>query len=164
MKFNEYKQGFQIYAITSTADGIKVEQRNISNVSAPYFPQMQNIADFKQIGQNKVVDITIEASGGGSKVYSFPENSSVASAPDGVVFSDREGAIRELTAIKAQSENALKDVEKHKNNIETCTRLLAELDPVAKKDAEVDARFNKIESSMSEMKQMLSNFLNKIDK
>lgn len=162
MKFNEYKQGFQIYAITSTADGIKVEQRNISNVSAPYFPQMQ-ITDFKQIGQNKVVDITIEV-GGGSKVYSFPENSSVASAPDGVVFTDREGAIRELTAIKAQSENALKDVEKHKNNIETCTRLLSELDPVAKKDAEVDARFNKIESSMSEMKQMLSNFLNKIDK
>lgn len=163
MKFNEYKQGFQIYAITSTADGIKVEQRNISNVSVPYFPQMQ-ITDFKQIGQNKVVDITIEASGGGTKVYSFPENSSVASAPDGVVFTDREGAIRELTAIKAQSENALKDVEKHKNNIETCTRLLSELDPVAKKDAEVDARFNKIESSMSEMKQMLSNFLNKIDK
>lgn len=163
MKFNEYKQGYNIFAITQGKDGIKAEQRKITAVSQPYFPQVQNLTDFKGVGQNKVVDITIEV-GDGSKVYSFPENSSVAIAPDGVVFSDREGAIRELSAIKAQSENALKDVEKHKNSIETCTRLLAELDPVAKKDAEVDARFNKIESSMSEMKQMLSNFLNKIDK
>ena len=164
MKFNEYKQGYQIFAITQGKDGIKAEQRKITAISQPYFPQTTNIADFKSIGQNKVVDITIEASGGGSKVYSFPENSSVASAPDGVVFTDREGAIRELTAIKAQSENALKDVEKHKNNIETCTHLLSELDPVAKKDAEVDARFNKIENSVSEIKDLLSNFLNKIEK
>lgn len=163
MKFNEYKQGYNIFAITQGKDGIKAEQRKVTAVSQPYFPQMQNITDFKSVGQNRVIDLTIEANGG-TKVYSFPENSSVASAPDGIVFTDREGAIRELTAIKAQSENALKDVEKHKNNIETCTRLLAELDPVAKKDAEVDARFNKIESSVSEIKDLLSNFLNKIDK
>lgn len=163
MKFNEYKQGYNIFAITQGKDGIKAEQRKITAISQPYFPQTTNIADFKSIGQNKVVDITIEACGG-SKIYSFPENSSVANAPDGVVFSDREGAIRELTAIKAQSENALKDVEKHKNNIETCARLLAELDPQRKKDAEVDARFNKIENSVSEIKDLLSNFLNKIDK
>ena len=146
------------------ADGIKVEQRNISNVSVPYFPQMQNIADFKQIGQNKVVDITIEASGSGTKVYSFPENSQTASTPDGVIFTDREGAIMELNVIKSQSEEALKAVDTHKKKVADCTTLLAELDPQRKKDAEVDARFNKIENSVSEIKDLLSNFLNKIDK
>ena len=162
MKFNEYKQGFQIYAITSTADGIKVEKRNISNVSASYFPQMQNITDFKQIGQNKVVDITIEASGGGTKVYSFPENSSVASTPDGIVFTDRDGVVRELNAIQMQSEDALKKVEMHRKRLEDCQKLRAEFDPMAKKDAEVNARFAKLESSVSGIESSIGDLKNLI--
>ena len=55
-------------------------------------------------------------------------------------------------------------VDTHKKKVEDCTTLLAELDPQRKKDAEVDARFNKIENSVSEIKDLLSNFLNKIDK
>lgn len=163
MKFNEYKQGYQIFAITQGKDGVKAEQRKITAVSQPYFPQVQNLTDFKGVGQNRVIDLTIEV-GSGTKVYSFPENSQTASTPDGVIFTDREGAIMELNVIKSQSEEALKAVDTHKKRVEDCAALLAELDPQRKKDAEVDARFNKIESSVSEIKDLLSNFLNKIDK
>lgn len=163
MKFNEYKQGYNIFAITQGKDGIKAEQRKVTAVSQPYFPQVQNITDFKGVGQNRVIDLTIEANGG-TKVYSFPENSHTASTPDNIVFTDREGAIMELNVIKTQSEEALKAVDMHKKRVEDCAALLAELDPQRKKDAEVDARFNKIESSVSEIKDLLSNFLNKIDK
>lgn len=106
MKFNEYKQGYNIFAITQGKDGIKAEQRKVTAVSQPYFPQMQNITDFKSVGQNRVIDLTIEANGG-TKVYSFPENSHTASTPDNIVFTDREGAIMELNVIKTQSVEVL---------------------------------------------------------
>lgn len=158
MKFNEYKPNYPIFALyLKDPEGIKVVTTKVVNISAPYFP---NVANFKptDLAQGKVVDLTIELNGG-SKIYSFPENSTNANGPDGVVFTDREGVVSELTAIKNQSESVLRQVDTYKRNVEDCTRLLSELDPVARKDAEIDARFSKLETSMSDMKDMLTNFI-----
>ena len=64
-----------------------------------------------------------------------------------VVCYDRGGVVRELNAIQTQSEDALKQVEMHRKRLEDCQKLRAEFDPMAKKDAEVNARFAKLEAA-----------------
>lgn len=164
MKFNEYKENYPIYAVYEK-DGIDVKEAKVTAVSQPYFPQTSPTT-IASLSQNKVVDITI-AIGDTSNVYTFPEGSSIASTRDNIVFTDREGVIRELNAVKSQSEEALNRVEQHKKRVEDCIDLLAEFDPVAKKDAEVNARFakiensvNGIESSIDDLKKLIISKLN----
>ena len=145
MKFNEYKENYPIFAVIER-DGIEVKEAKVTAVSQPYFPNVSQITA-ASLSQNKVVDITI-AMGDSSKIYTFPEGSSIASTSDNIVFTDRDGVIRELNALKAQSEDALRKVEQHKKRVEDCKALLAEFDPVAKKDAAFDARVSQLESSI----------------
>lgn len=159
MKFNEYKENYPIFAIVEK-DGISVQQAKVTAVSQPYFPKPVQITP-TALSQNKVVDITI-AMNDTSKVYTFPESSSIASTPDGIVFTDRDGVVRELNAIQTQSEDALKQVEMHRKRLEDCQKLRAEFDPMAKKDAEVNARFAKLESSVSGIESSIGDLKNLI--
>ncbi len=159
MKFNEYKENYPIYAIFEK-DGIDVKEAKVTAVSQPYFLNISQISA-ASLSQNKVVDITI-AMGNTSKIYTFPEDSSIASTSDGIVFTDRDGVVRELNAILMQSEDALKKVEMHRKRLEDCQKLRAEFDPMAKKDAEVNARFAKLESSVSGIESSIGDLKNLI--
>lgn len=162
MKFNEYKENYPIFILTNDKDGVNVTQSKVTSISTPYFPSLTNIKAGVPLPQSKLVDLAIEINGG-SKIYSLPENSSVANTPDGAILADREGIIRELTAIKSQAESALENTDLYRKNLETCKKLLSDLDPVAKKDAEVDARFNKLEQSMNSISTLLTNFIKEIN-
>lgn len=158
MRFNEYRQGYTLMSLVQDTSGISVSQHKVVSVSSPYFPNTIGVGDFKNIGQNKVIDFTIEI-GGGTKVYTFPEGSSVANSSDGTIFSDKEGIIREINIIKSRSEDIIKQVPLHQKYIDTCAKLLEELDPEVKKSAENDARISKIEASIDNINSLLSNFL-----
>ena len=145
MKFNEYKENYPIFAVLER-DGIEVKEAKITAVSQPYFPSVKQISA-ASLSQSKVIDLTI-AMGDTTKVYTFPEGSSIASTSDNIVFTDREGVIRELNAIKTQSESALEKIDQHKQRVEDCKNLLAEFDPIAKKDAAFNARVSELENSI----------------
>lgn len=159
MKFNEYKENYPIYAIFEK-DGIDVKEAKVTAVSQPYFPNISQISA-ASLSQNKVVDITI-AMGDSSKIYTFPEDSSIASTIDNIVFTDREGVIRELNALKVKSEDALRKVEQHKKRVEDCKALLAEFDPIAKKDAAFDARVTQLEDSIKGINTSIDDLKNLI--
>ena len=59
-------------------------------------------------------------------------------------------------------EDALKKVEMHRKRLEDCQKLRAEFDPMAKKDAEVNARFAKLESSVSGIESSIGDLENLI--
>ena len=58
--------------------------------------------------------------------------------------------------MRASAEQALASVEQQRRIVEKSTGLLAELNPAFREKQETEQRFDKIEASMNEVKQMLA--------
>lgn len=157
MKFNEYKENDLIYYIQFVKNEIVVNKSKVIKISAPYVPMNTNPTNI--LSQSKIVDITLNIDNKDT-IYSFPENSSIVTTNTGLIISDVYGIINEIKNIKDRSENALNEVDKHKKYIELCNKYLLELDPNTKKDAETDARFRKLEDSVTDISSSIEQIKN----
>lgn len=109
-----------------------------------------------------VVDITIEE-GGASKTYTTPDSLSVTYAGNELVIAtEREGILKEVESIKAQNEDELSKVSVRKNIVSECETILAEWNPQFKERRETEERFTKIETSMTDLKGMLSDLIKEL--
>lgn len=105
-----------------------------------------------------VVDLAIEVNGKTAN-YVIPESSSVAYAGNLVLSVDKSGLATEVQAMKAGAEQHLASVEHQKQVLEKSTSLLEELDQTFKERQEADKRFSKIEDSVNELKDMVSQIM-----
>ena len=110
-----------------------------------------------------VVDVSIEADGKTAN-YVIPETLSVTYAGNLVLSVDRQGLAGEVESMRTSAEQALAAVEHQRRIVEKSTGLLAELNPAFREKQETEQRFSKIESSMNEVKQMLSRLISSGDK
>lgn len=109
-----------------------------------------------------VVDVTIEHNGK-SQTYTTPDSLSVTYAGNDIVIAtERDGILKEVEALKVQNEDELNKVEQRKKIVSECNRILMDWNPLLKEKQETEERFTKIESSMSELKNMLSGFINEM--
>lgn len=151
MLFKDLKQNYPVFVFDK--QNLTYTPGKVVSVS---FPHIDNA---NPMGMGKtVVDVVIEA-GGKSATYAIPENMSIAYAGDIVLSTEREGIVREIEAMKSTSEQALKNVDRHKQIIEKSITLLAELNPAYKEKQENEQRFGKIENSISEIKEMMSSLM-----
>lgn len=157
MLFKDIKQNYSVYIF----DKQKVEcvQGKVLSVSLPRMQMPSSMTSMNQMGTTPmVVDITVETNGR-TATYTIPENLSVTYAGNLVLSTEREGVVREIEAMKNTAEQVLNSVERQKEIKEKATELLVELNPVYKEKKDTEERFNKIENSVSEMKNMLSSFI-----
>lgn len=157
MLFKDIKQNYSVYIF----DKQKVEyvQGKVTSVSLPRMQMPGQMTTINQMGTTPVVvDVTIDA-GGRTATYTIPENLSVTYAGNLVLSTECEGIVREIEAMKNTAEQVLNSVERQKEIKEKATELLVELNPVYKEKKDTEERFNKIENSVSEMKNMLSSFI-----
>lgn len=157
MLFKDIKQNYSVYIF----DKQKVEcvQGKVLSVSLPRMQMPSSMTSMNQIGTTPmVVDITID-SNGRTATYTIPENLSVTYAGNLVLSTEREGVVREIEAMKNTAEQVLNSVDRQKEIKDKATELLVELNPVYKEKKDTEERFNKIENSVSEMKNMLSSFI-----
>lgn len=109
-----------------------------------------------------VVDITIEENGA-SKTYTTPDSLSVTYAGNELVITtEREGILKEVESIKAQNEDELSKVNARRNTVSECETILAEWNPQFKERRETEERFTKIETSMTDLKGMLSDLIKEL--
>ena len=115
-----------------------------------------------------IVDVTIEANGK-MATYAIPESHSVTYAGHLVLSTEKSGLTSEVEAQKANAEQVLASASKAQNIIDKAPSLLAELNPMYKEKQETEQRFDKIEGSIGEMKElmkkqqeMMENFIKKI--
>jgi hypothetical protein len=150
MQFKELKQGYQIYVFDRTK--IEVSEPKVVNVSQPHVDS--------RIGSptDIVVDITIE-SDTSPKTYVLKESSDVGYNGNLVISTTRDTILREVEAIKSQSEQILSQVDEHKAKVEKCKTILSEFNPIYKERKETEERFNKLESSIDDIKKLLSNMV-----
>ena len=105
-----------------------------------------------------VVDLAIEIEGKTETFPRIPLNSSIAEFPDkGVIVSEtRDGIINEVNAIRGASQTALDQVEAHKRIIDSCDRLLFDLNPQLKKDQEQAQEIANLKQQLAGMSDQIA--------
>lgn len=159
MFFKDLKPGFSIFLYDSQC--IIVKPCKIVNVSTPH---LDNNPQRMSIGSNPmsmVVDVTLEQDGV-NKTYTFPDNAETAYTGTTMITTDRNSILREVEAAKSQSEQHIAQVPTVKERLAKCNNLLAEFNPAYKEKKETEERFNNIESSVSDLKGMMTEILREL--
>lgn len=154
MLFKDLKQNYPVHIFDK--QNVEYIQGKVTSVSLPRM-QMPSM-NMNSLNNSMVVDITIDA-GGRSATYTIPEGLSVTYAGNLVLSVEVDGVVKEIEAMKNTAEQVLNSVERQKEIKKKTCELLVELNPVYKEKKDTEERFNKIETSVSEMKNMLSSFI-----
>lgn len=154
MIFKDIKQNYPVYILDKQE--LTISQGKVLSVG---FPRTDLLQRPTTIPAQTVIDVTIE-NGDKQATYTIPENLSITYAGNIVLSIDKDHLVREIEALKNQAEQILASVDKQKQILEKANVLLADLNPVYKEKKETDLRISKIESSISEMRDMFSKFIN----
>ena len=149
MMFKDIKQNYPVHIFDK--NDVKYMEGKVISVSFPRMMMTQN-------GTQSVIDVTIDC-GGKTATYSIPEHLSVTYAGNLVLSTAKENISKEVESLKHTAEQIIESVDKQKEIIEKSSKLLIELNPSVKEKKDIEDRFNKIETNMTEMKNMLSSFI-----
>lgn len=164
MLFKDMKQGYPVY-ILQKGDTLKAVQGKTIKVSDPYFPPapIGQIPSPSLNTSQRFVDVTLEAEGI-TNTYSIPETLSVSYANNLVLSTDKEGILRDVEAMKSQSEEVVRSVDKHKAVISGCEKILEDWNPAFAEKREQDKRISGLETEVKGLSKMLSDFISKFEK
>ena len=154
MLFKDLKQNYPVHIFDK--QNVEYIQGKVTSVSLPRM-QMPNM-NMNSLNNSMVVDITIDA-GGRSATYTIPEGLSVTYAGNLVLSVEVDGIVKEIEAMKNTAEQVLNSVEKQKAIKKKTCGWGGGVNPVYKEKKDTEERFNNIETSVSEMKNMLSSFI-----
>ena len=125
----------------------------------PQFNPQQPLA----IGQGPVVEMTVEIDGKNETFPRIPLSSSIAEFPDkGIVLSEtKDGITNEIRTIRAASETALSQIDAHRQLIESCDKLLLELNPEQGEIAALKSQVAEMSTQLAALAGMLSKSFDK---
>ena len=155
MLFKDLKIGYPVYIFHK--DGEKrITQGKVTAISPSRLPQTPSLQTMQL-----VVDVTID-DGGSSRTYAIPDNSSVTYTNGLVLSTDREGVIREVEILRNQCAEELAKIEEYRKSVCECEKILTEWNPVFREKRETEERFSKLETSMSDLKSMMSGLIKEL--
>ncbi len=161
MLFKDMKPGYPVYMLNK--ESVKTVTGKVVNVSQPRFANQLSANGNFQATAQLYVDVTLEVDGQ-TKTYSIPDTLSVTYAGDIVLSVDRDGILRDVEAMKSQSEEALRDVDKHKATVASCEKILEEWNPVFAEKKRQDERICGLENEVKGLGTMLRDFINEFKK
>lgn len=155
MLFKDMKQGYQVYILDK--DSLDYKTGKIVSVSQPHLPGQQPLGGYTPSMQ-LYVDATIETNGS-TQTYSIPESLGITYSGNLVLSTSKDGIIREVEAVKSNSENAIKEVDSHKNRLSRCEALLSDLNPEFADKKKQEERINGLEEEVRGLGTMLKDFI-----
>lgn len=117
-----------------------------------------------------VVDVVVNIDGIDTEFKQLPSNKSLFDYENGtVIVSDDKNAINaEIESLLHYSQNILDNVEYHQNVVNSCTAMIADLNPQIAKEKQQAEKINSletkmvgIESTLSDMKNILTQLTNR---
>lgn len=155
MLFKDLKIGYPVYIFHK--DGEKrITQGKVTAISPSRLPQTPSLQTMQM-----VVDVTID-DGGSSRTYAIPDNSSVTYSNGLVLSTDREGVIREVEILRNQCAEELAKIDEYRKSVSECEKILTEWNPAFREKRETEERFSKLETSMSDLKSMMSGLIKEL--
>ena len=154
MLFKDLKTNYPVYIFDKATTS--VQEGKVVNTGLPHF-------DLNQPSYSRMVtDVTIKV-GDITKTYTFKDDSDIGYADNLVISPNRDVILREVESVKDQSEQILEQIDLHKTTVDKCNKILSEFNPVFKEKKETEQRFSQLESSVTDIKTMLSNIMNTIN-
>ena len=155
MLFKDLKIGYPVYIFHKEGEK-RITQGKVTAISPSRLPQTPSIQTMQL-----VVDVTID-DGGSSRTYAIPDNTSVTYTNGLVLSTDREGVIREVEILRNQCAEELAKIEDYRKSVSECEKILAEWNPAFREKRETEERFSKLETSMSDLKSMMSGLIKEL--
>lgn len=151
MTFKDLKVENSIYTFDRT--NAVAEVGKVLSVSAPHY-DARNMYNAGVM----VVDVAVEVSG---KSYSYTMRSDAEVAYNGniAISTNQTAMLGEIRTARQSAEQALAQIEKHKDIVSKCNRLLTEFDPAAKSKAELEQWQNGINKDIADMKNMFQELI-----
>lgn len=153
MLFKDLKNGYPIFIFDRTE--VKVTQGKVANVGIPHIDSHYGNPT------EMVVDVTVE-NDGQVKTYTFKDGTDTGYVNNLVISTGRDVILREVEALKTQSEQELAKRETYEANVQKCSTILSEFNPVFKEKKENEERFTKLEGSVGELKEMIKSLVKEL--
>ena len=160
--FQNLRQGNTIYILNKVGQ-ITLEQAEVIAIGAPT-PQFS--ACYQQNGNfappRNVIDVKVSCNGRTLDLQKLPADCAIADFGENgmVVSTSKDAILAEISTLRNNSQRVLDSVEKHRENIECCNKLIEDLNPEARKEKELNKEICNLKSEISELKNALSQFIN----
>lgn len=161
--FQTLRQGATVYILYKN-DIPRIEYAEVVSVGLPT-PQF-NATNYQQNGQylqpKNVVDLKVNVGGQLIDLQKLPADSTIADfGNNGMVVSmSKDAILTEISTLRNNSQRVVESIDKHKKNIEYCDKLIEELNPEVKKEAERREEIDNLKNEISGLKDLLSQFMN----
>lgn len=140
MLFKELKSNYPIFLLDRAT--LKFEQAKVMNVQPNY----------QSVNMNRIeVNVTIQNKEGKQNTYAVADSEQSAYAGNLFISTSKDCIINEVNALKNASEEVLSKVEEHKQTVEKCKELLAELDTTFRDQQKTNARLDQMENKLDEI-------------
>ena len=140
MLFKELKGNYPIFLLDRAT--LKFEQAKVMNVQPNY----------QSVNMNRIeVNVTIQNKEGKQNTYAVADSEQSAYAGNLFISTSKDCIINEVNALKNASEEVLSKVEEHKQTVEKCKELLAELDTTFRDQQKTNKRLDQMENKLDEI-------------
>ena len=140
MLFKELKGNYPIFLLDRAT--LKFEQAKVMNVQPNY----------QSVNMNRIeVNVTIQNKEGKQNTYAVADSEQSAYAGNLFISTSKDCIINEVNALKNASEEVLSKVDEHKQTVEKCKELLAELDTAFRDQQKTNERLDQMENKLDEI-------------
>lgn len=140
MLFKELKGNYPIFLLDRAT--LSFEQAKVMNVQPNY----------QSVNMNRIeVNVTIQNKEGKQNTYAVADSEQSAYAGNLFISTSKDCIINEVNALKNASEEVLSKVDEHKQTVEKCKNLLAELDTSFRDQQKTNERLDQMESKLDEI-------------
>lgn len=140
MLFKELKGNYPIFLLDRAT--LKFEQAKVMNVQPNY----------QSVNMNRIeVNVTIQNKEGKQNTYAVADSEQSAYAGNLFISTSKDCIINEVNALKNASEEVLSKVDEHKQTVEKCKELLAELDTTFRDQQKTNERLDQMENKLDEI-------------
>lgn len=165
MTFKDIRQGQTVYVLHK-GEEVKAECAKVRQVGMPRFPQygtqgsaMGMVIDLT-IGLNTAVETAAREDGGNKeRIYVVPADSEIACAGNVVISVNKEGMLREVEIMRAESAEAIDAVDKRKKRKERCEEILLEWDERMAEKKQQGEKIEKLEGKVDKLTNMIMGFI-----
>lgn len=140
MLFKELKSNYPIFLLDRAT--LNFEQARVMNVQPNY----------QSVNMNRIeVNVTIQNKEGKQNTYAVADSEQSAYAGNLFISTSKDSIINEVNVLKIASEEVLSKVEEHKQTVEKCKNLLAELDTTFRDQQKTNERLDQMENKLDEI-------------
>lgn len=151
--FSSLQNGSPVYLLDKATLTLKYGQ--VTSVGIPKPVLSQPFA-----ANNTTIDVVVSTNGESVALPNVHSHLTVETINGIVIAETREAMSQEVESIQRVTQQVIDNYDAHKQTVERCAELLKELNPKLAKEQQQEKKIENLETSIEEIKKMLSQLMN----